>query len=114
VINPRGIDMLRALFSIIFSGLLFMSTQVSAKEFWIDVRTSEEFNAGHLKAAAHIPYEEIAARISEVTQDKNDVIRLYCRSGRRSGVAMETLQSMGFKNAVNEGGYEDLLSKGFK
>ncbi len=106
--------MLRALFSFVFSGLLFMSTQVSAKEFWIDVRTSEEFNAGHLKAAAHIPYEEIAARISEVTQDKNDVIRLYCRSGRRSGVAMETLQAMGFKNAVNEGGYEDLLSKGFK
>ncbi|MBK8188634.1 MAG: rhodanese-like domain-containing protein [Cellvibrio sp.] len=91
-----------------------MSTQAFAKEFWIDVRTTDEFNAGHLQAASHIPYEEIAARISEVTQDKNDVIRLYCRSGRRSGVAMETLQSMGFKNAVNEGGYEDLLKQGLK
>lgn len=106
--------MLRALFSILFSGLLLMSTQAFAKEFWIDVRTTDEFNAGHLQAASHIPYEEIAARISEVTQDKNDVIRLYCRSGRRSGVAMETLQSMGFKNAVNEGGYEDLLKQGLK
>jgi len=106
--------MLRNLLLILFSGFLLMSTQVSAKEFWIDVRTADEFNAGHLKAASHIPYEEIAARISEVTQDKNDVIRLYCRSGRRSGVAMETLQALGFKNAVNEGGYEDLMSKGFK
>ncbi len=106
--------MLRSLFSILFSGLLLMSTQVSAKEFWIDVRTADEFNAGHLKAATHIPYEEIATRIGEVTQDKTDVIRLYCRSGRRSGVAMETLQAMGFKNAINEGGYEELLSKGLQ
>jgi phage shock protein E len=106
--------MLRKLIFILFSGLLVMTNQVSAKEFWIDVRTAEEFNAGHLKAATHIPYEEIAARIGEVTSDKNDVIRLYCRSGRRSGVAMETLQAMGFKNATNEGGYEDLLGKGLK
>lgn len=106
--------MLRNLFSLLFSGLLLMSQQVSANEYWIDVRTSDEFNAGHLQNSAHIPYEEIAARIGEVTNDKDAVIRLYCRSGRRSGVAMETLQSLGFKNAVNEGGYEDLLSKGYK
>lgn len=106
--------MLRTLFSLLLSGLLFMSTQVSANEYWIDVRTNDEFNAGHLKDAAHIPYEEIAARIGEVTKVKDATIRLYCRSGRRSGVAMETLQAMGFKNAVNEGGYEELLAKGFK
>lgn len=105
--------MLRHLFIGLFAGILFMP-QASAKEFWIDVRTSEEFNAGHLQAASHIPYEEIAARIGEVTNDKDAVIHLYCRSGRRSGVAMETLQAMGFKHAVNDGGYEDLLSKGFK
>lgn len=106
--------MLRSLFSIVLSGLLFMTSPVSAKEFWIDVRTADEFNAGHLQAAVHIPYEEIAARIHEVTQDKNDVVHLYCRSGRRSGVAMETLQAMGFKQAINDGGYEDLLKKGLK
>lgn len=105
--------MLRHLFIGLFAGILFMS-QAFAKEFWIDVRTNEEFNAGHLKAASHIPYEEIATRIGEVTNDKDAIIHLYCRSGRRSGVAMETLKAMGFKNAVNDGGYEDLLSKGFK
>jgi phage shock protein E len=78
---------------------------------WIDVRTSDEFNAGHIKGAAHIPYEEIAARISEVTSDKTAALHLYCRSGNRSGIAQQTLLAMGFKNAVNEGGYEDLVRR---
>jgi phage shock protein E len=87
--------------------LLIMATQTNA--IWIDVRTSDEFNAGHIEGAAHIPYEEIALRIGEVTTDKNANIRLYCRSGNRSGIAQQTLQAMGFSNAVNEGGYEALL-----
>lgn len=78
---------------------------------WIDVRTAAEFNAGHINGAAHIPYEEIATRIGEVTTDKNSVIHLYCRSGNRSGIAQQTLRALGFSNAVNEGGYEDLLRK---
>jgi len=106
--------MLRNVFLTLVSGLLLMSTLASGKEFWIDVRTTEEFNAGHLQAAVHIPYEEIASRIGEVTRDKDDVIHLYCRSGHRSGIALGTLQSIGFKNAVNEGGYEALLQKGLK
>lgn len=84
-----------------------MPTQTNAT--WIDVRTSDEFNAGHIEGAAHIPYEDIAARIDEVTTDKNATIHLYCRSGNRSGIAQQILQSMGFNNAVNEGGYEALL-----
>lgn len=78
---------------------------------WIDVRTLDEFNAGHIAGAAHIPYEEIAQRIGEVTTDKNAVIHLYCRSGNRSGIAQQTLLAMGFGNALNEGGYEDLLKR---
>lgn len=78
---------------------------------WIDVRTLDEFNAGHIEGATHIPYEEIALRIGEVTTDKNTVIHLYCRSGNRSGIAQQMLLAMGFNNAVNEGGYEGLLYK---
>jgi phage shock protein E len=92
------------------SGLSFMSTNLFSG-IWIDVRTTDEFNAGHITGAAHIPYEEIAARISEVTSDKDATIHLYCRSGNRSGIAHQTLQAMGFKNAVNEGGYEALLQQ---
>lgn len=88
-----------------------MSNPTLANAIWIDVRTADEFNAGHLEGAAHIPYEEIAARISEVTTDKDATIHLYCRSGNRSGIAQQILQSMGFTNAVNEGGYEMLLQQ---
>jgi phage shock protein E len=78
---------------------------------WIDVRTTDEFNAGHIEGAVHIPYDEIALRIREVTADKNAVIHLYCRSGNRSGIAQQTLRAMGFNHAVNEGAYEALLQQ---
>lgn len=104
--------MLSYLNRLLITGLLsIMSSLTFANAIWVDVRTVEEFNAGHIEGATHIPFEEIATRISEVTTDKNATIHLYCRSGRRSGIAQETLQNLGFKNAINEGGYEDLLNK---
>lgn len=104
--------MLRRLNYLLLMGLmLIMSSLTQATDIWIDVRTTDEFTAGHIAGAAHIPYEEIAARISEITTDKNATIHLYCRSGNRSGIAQQTLQAMGFKNAVNEGGYEALLQQ---
>lgn len=78
---------------------------------WIDVRTAEEFGAGHVAGAANIPYEEIADRIDEVTSDKDATIYLYCRSGRRSGIALEALQEAGYNNAVNIGGLDDARRK---
>ena len=79
--------------------------------YWIDVRTAEEFNAGHVEQAVNIPYEEISERISEVTSDKDALIYLYCRSGRRSGIAKEALDQAGFGNVVNVGGFEDAKRK---
>jgi phage shock protein E len=103
--------MLRARSTIfINAGLSLMSTH-HFSGLWIDVRTADEFNSGHIEGAAHIPYEEIALRISEVTTDKNATIHLYCRSGNRSGIAQQTLHAMGFNNAVNEGGYEAILQQ---
>jgi len=74
---------------------------------WIDVRTAEEFAAGHVSQAVNIPYEEITQRIGEVTEDKDALIYVYCRSGRRSGIAMEDLRQAGFSNVVNVGGLQD-------
>lgn len=87
-----------------------MSTNL-ADGIWIDVRTLDEFNAGHIDGAAHIPHEEIATRIGEVTSDKSAKLHLYCRSGNRSGIAQQTLQLMGFTNTINEGGYEAILQR---
>ena len=80
--------------------------------YWVDVRTAEEYNAGHIEGAALIPYEVIADNIGSITTDKNADIRVYCRSGRRSGVAKDTLQAMGYTNVINEGGYEEIISRG--
>ena len=77
----------------------------------IDVRTKEEFNSGHLEKAINIPYTEIEEQIKLITKDTNKNIVVYCRSGRRSGIAQKTLVQMGYKNVVNGGGYKDLLKQ---
>lgn len=84
---------------------------MSDKIFWIDVREADEYAAGHYSESVHIPYESIMGRISEVTDDKGADIRVYCRTGRRSGVAQETLQKLGYTRVVNEGGLDDVLKK---
>ncbi len=77
----------------------------------IDVRTDGEFNSGHLNKAVNIPYQDIANRISEVSTNKDELIVVYCRSGRRSGIAQKTLQSIGYKNIINGGGFKPLTAK---
>jgi phage shock protein E len=79
--------------------------------YWIDVRTAEEYAAGHVGQAVNIPYEEIAQRISEVTTEKDAEIYLYCRSGRRSGIAKAALDEAGFTRVVNAGGLEEALKQ---
>lgn len=77
----------------------------------IDVRTAGEFNSGHLDTAVNIPYQDISKRISEVSSNKDDLIVVYCRSGRRSGIAQKTLQSNGYTNVVNGGGFKPLSAE---
>jgi phage shock protein E len=74
---------------------------------WIDVRSVDEYESGHVEGAVNIPHTEIAERIAEVTGDKDDVIYVYCRSGRRSGIAQSVLEDAGFTNVVNIGGLSD-------
>ena len=60
----------------------------------LDVRSPEEYASGHVPGAVNIPYDQIASRIAEVPKDK-DVV-LYCKSGRRAGIAAETLAGQGY------------------
>lgn len=90
----------------LFSALLYASDPL-----WIDVRTPEEYSGGHVEGAVNIPYTEISARIGEVTEDKDATIYVYCRSGRRSGIAQSELQQAGFNDVTNVGGLDDALTK---
>lgn len=69
--------------------------------FWIDVRTAEEFAAGHVDGAINIPYEEISTGIGKVSTDRDAEIYLYCRSGRRADIAKTALEEMGYTLVVN-------------
>ncbi|KFX68068.1 sulfurtransferase [Pseudomonas taeanensis MS-3] len=77
----------------------------------IDVRTAEEFAAGALPGAARIGHEQIAAQIATLAPEKDTVIVLYCRSGRRSSIAQDSLQALGYRNVINAGGYEQLKAE---
>lgn len=79
---------------------------------WIDVRTPEEFATGHCKGAINVPHQDIMTEIGSICEDREAPIHLYCRSGHRSEWAKDVLQGMGYANAVNEGGLEDLSARG--
>ena len=81
---------------------------------WIDVRSEQEFQEGHLNNAVNIPVDQIVRRIHEAAPDKDTPVNLYCRSGRRAEVALQELKKAGYTKVVNHGGYEDLLKKGMK
>ncbi|WP_296271446.1 rhodanese-like domain-containing protein [Pseudomonas sp. UBA6323] len=74
----------------------------------IDVRSAEEFAGGALPGAIRIGHEEIAAQIASVAPDQDRPLVLYCRSGRRSAIAQQTLEEMGYSQVINAGAYEDL------
>ena len=77
-------------------------------ELWIDVRSPEEYGAGHLPGALNIPYKDIAARIKSVEPDTGRPIHLYCGIGVRAQMAKFSLESQGYKAVTNEGGFSDL------
>ena len=73
----------------------------------IDARTEEEFATGHIKNAILIPEYEVAARAETELPDKNALILVYCRSGRRSKIAAEELVKLGYTNVKEFGGIID-------
>ena len=73
----------------------------------IDARTTEEFAEGHIEDAILIPEYEIADRAEKELPDKEQLILVYCRSGRRSKIASEELVKLGYTNVKEFGGIID-------
>ncbi len=76
----------------------------------VDVRSRQEYDAGHLEGALLIPHDQVERRIAEFGDDKGRSIVLYCRSGRRAGVAEQVLRGAGFTNVLNAGGYKEMMA----
>jgi rhodanese-related sulfurtransferase len=73
----------------------------------LDVRAQEEYDESHIPGAILIPHTEIEARAEEVLTDKDQLILVYCRSGRRSKIAAEALVELGYTNIKEFGGIID-------
>ena len=73
----------------------------------LDVRTQEEDDQGHIPGAIVISHEEINEKAEQVLTDKDQLILVYCRSGRRSKIAAEALVELGYTNIKEFGGIID-------
>lgn len=82
--------------------------KIAAGAMVLDVRTPEEFAAGHLANAVNIPFEQVAAEFAKRSIAKDAPVVLYCRSGRRSSIATEALVAAGYTQTYNGGGYQTL------
>lgn len=76
----------------------------------LDVREPEEWDAGHVPGARHIPLGDLGARATEVPQD--ELIYVICRSGHRSGMAAQALAGAGWQTANVAGGMQDWAAAG--
>lgn len=70
----------------------------------LDVRTQEEFANGHIPGALLLPYDEIDQKAAQLLPEKEKEIIIYCRSGRRSAIAKDSLEVLGYTNVKDFSG----------
>ena len=96
-------------------GTYYQITQDEAKRIMdeesdyiiVDAREQSEYDEGHIKGAIVIPYTEIEQKAEALLPNKTQLILVYCRSGRRSKIAAQSLANMGYKNVKEFGGIID-------
>ncbi len=73
----------------------------------LDVREQDEYDAGHIPGALLIPYTQIEEKAPTLLPDRGELILVYCRSGRRSKIASESLVKLGYTQVKEFGGIID-------
>ena len=73
----------------------------------LDTRTQEEYEESRIPGAILIPYDEITEKAESILTDKDQLILVYCRSGRRSKIAADALVALGYTNIKEFGGIMD-------
>lgn len=82
--------------------------RIGAGALVIDVRSAEEYATGHLEGSLNIVHDQTASLAKAIGDDKGRSVVVYCRSGRRSGIALQALAGLGYTNVFNAGGYTAL------
>jgi rhodanese-related sulfurtransferase len=71
----------------------------------LDIRTTKEYEAGHIPGAVHVPLSDIGDKVKKLKKDKE--LMVYCNNGSRSIWAIKRLMGMGYKNLYNlKGGFD--------
>ncbi len=86
---------------------ILFSAQLFADPVWLDVRTAKEYAQEHIEGDTLIPHNADISVFEKAFPDKNTELYLYCRSGRRAGIAVNKLKEAGYTNVTNAGGIED-------
>ncbi len=89
---------------------LVLSTLTSlsfAQLLLLDVRSQAEYDTGHAYGAVLLPHDQVTAKAGDVLTDKNQEIKVYCRSGGRAGKAVDSLKALGYTNVENIGTLKD-------
>jgi len=92
-----------------------LKKKIESKEKFIlvDVRTEEEYLAGHIEGSVWIPRGELEFDIQKLTNDPGIEIVVYCRGGGRSALAVGALNNIGYKKVFNlDGGFKKWVSEG--
>jgi phage shock protein E len=89
---------------------VYVNEWQSQPHFLLDVRTPEEYAAGHIASAANISVETLAANLQSVPRDTPVVV--YCQSGRRAIQAAQILSDAGYTAIYNLGGIRDWQAQG--
>ncbi|WNC69275.1 rhodanese-like domain-containing protein [Thalassotalea nanhaiensis] len=76
-----------------------LKMQTANEDFLLlDVRSREEFDEGHIPGSVNISHQELADKLDQVSQFKDKNIVVYCRSGRRAGIAIDILKENNFQH----------------
>lgn len=85
-----------------------LKTIITNNAFLVDVRTPQEYAEGHVQGSVNIPLDQVANQLEKFKNHDNIIV--FCRSGNRSGQALQILKENGFSNVVNGGTWENVES----
>ncbi len=97
------------IFNLLFGPKVDFKKQVNEGAIILDVRTPSEFAQGHIKGSVNIPLQNLKQNLGKIS--KNKVVITCCASGMRSGSAKTILQSHGYPEVYNGGGWMQLERK---
>ncbi len=86
-----------------------ITEKLKAGAFLVDVRSPQEFDAGHVKGSTNIPLDRISHSIDKFKNKKNIIV--FCRSGNRSSQAKSILERNGITNVTNGGTWQSVNEK---